>query len=117
MLLNDGIATIYERCDVSGPGEAPRYERVVRSKSYYAEIDFETSPANPTDKRSERRIDARVRIQQCRGIREEDETVLESFHERERSKRSYRIVRAYHGTDEESGMPISDLSLKEVSKG
>lgn len=116
MLLNDGIATVYALRDASGPGEAPRYERAVRVKSYYAEISFETSPTNPTGKRNEHRIDARVRIQQCRKIREDDEAMLESFHEREKSGKMYKIVRAYHGTDDESGLPISDLSLEEVSK-
>ena len=115
MLLKDGIATVYARTDVSGPGEAPRYERAMRTKSLYAELSFETSPADPTKRRRELRTDARIRIKQCREIREEDEVELESFHQDTGAAR-YRVQRAYHGTDEENGDAISDLTLVEVKR-
>ena len=116
MLLKDGIATVYARMDVSGPGEAPRYERAVREKCLYAELSFETSPADPTKKRRELRTDTRIRIRQCRAIREEDEVELESFHEESGLQTLYRVQRAFHGMDEESGEAISDLTLMEVKR-
>lgn len=116
MLLGDGILTVYEERDVSGPGEKPRYEKAERTRSYYAELSFDTRPVNPTGSRSEQRVDARVRIRQCREIREDDVALMESFHKRTPEKREFRIVRAFHGTDEESGLAISDLSLEEVGK-
>jgi len=116
MLLKDGIATIYEQRDTSGPGEKPRYERFERARSYYAELSFDTRPVNPTGERREQKIDARIRIRQCRAIREDDLARIDSFHEAGADGKMYKVVRAYHGTDEESGLPISDLSLEEVGK-
>lgn len=116
MLLDDGIATIYASEDVSGAGDAPKYARIERTQSYYAELGYETKPEDPTGRRTEQRIDARIRIQQCRAIREDDVAQLGSFHDGKESGLLYKIVRAYHGVDEENGMPISDLSLMEVSK-
>lgn len=116
MLLKDGIATVYARRDASGAGGAPRYVRGdARTKSLYAELSFETSPADPTKRRRELRTDARIRIKQCREIREEDEVVLESFHQ-DTGAACYSVQRAYHGTDEESGDAISDLTLMEVKR-
>lgn len=116
MLLDDGIVTIYAQEDVSAPGDAPRYEKTMRTQSYFKRLSFETKPEDPTGRRTEQQIDARIRIQQCRAIREDDVAQLDDFAEEEKSGLFYRIVRAYHGTDDENGMPISDLSLSEVSK-
>ena len=54
-----------------------------------------------------------MRILQCRSITHGDTAALLSFADGQ--TRTYRITRAYHGTDEESGEAITDLSLQEVS--
>lgn len=115
MLLKDGLITLYRKTDVSKPGGMPKYEEHAYMQSFYAELQFETRPVYPTEGREERRTDARVRMMQCRGIREDDEASLQSFHGGADSKKRYKITRAFHGTDDESGAPISDLSLEEVS--
>lgn len=115
MLLKDGMITLLRKTDVSDPGSMPRYEDRSYSQSYYAELHFETRPVYPTEGREERRIDARVRMRQCRDIREDDEAALCSFHPGALAGKRYKVVRAYHGEDSESGMLISDLSLEEVS--
>ena len=110
MLLDRGICTVYAERDVSGPGEMPRYEKSVKAQSYYAELDFETSPRWPTEHREETRTAARVRIMQCRYIDKNDVAALMDFSEEK--EKAYRITRAFHGTDEESGITISDLTLE-----
>ena len=115
MILKDGIISLHRRRDISSPGDMPRYADETYECGYYAELHFETRPVHPTDARTERRIDARVRMLLVRGIREDDEATLDSFREAEASGRRYRIVRVYHGEDAESGALISDLSLEEVS--
>lgn len=114
MILDRGICTVYEQRDVSGPGEMPRYERTIKAQSYYAELGFETSPEWPTEGREETRIAARVRILQERTIQKDDLAALTDGLPRpgEEPGRLYRIRRAYHGTDKESGEAISDLSLE-----
>lgn len=113
MILDRGICTVYARRDISDPGDMPRYETETRTQSYYGELSFETTPQWTTEHREETRTDARVRILQCRRITHGDTAALLSFADGQ--TRTYRITRAYHGTDEESGEAITDLSLQEVS--
>lgn len=113
MILDDGICTVYAQTDVSGPGGLPRYDKErVRTQSYYGELEFETSPRWPTEHRKENRVSARVRILQCREIKEDDVCELQSFSDTSGAGRTYRITRAYHGTDDESGERITDLTLE-----
>lgn len=113
MILDSGICRIIVREHAGEPGNMPALEDAeTRCAGYYAELGFETSPAYPTRDRVERRTDARVRILQCRDIREDDVALLTPF--ASGAERRYRITRAYHGTDEESGEAITDLTLEEV---
>ena len=112
MQLDRGVCTVYAEKDMSGPGEMPRYERNMKAQSYYAELDFETEPRWPTEHREETRTAARVRILQCRSIDKNDIAVLVDFTGEQAAERTFRITRAYHGTDDESGMRISDLTLE-----
>ena len=113
MQLDRGICTVYTQTDISESGGMPRYERRIKAQSYYGELSFETSPQWPTEHREETKTAARVRILQCRSITHGDTAALLSFADGQ--TRTYRITRAYHGTDEESGEAITDLSLQEVS--
>lgn len=113
MILDDGVCTIIWAENSAGPGCLPTLrDSGVRFASYYKELSFETSPAYPTANRLEQRADARVRIHQCREIREDDVAELRRYAGGEATR--YRITRAYHGVDEESGEPITDLTLREV---
>lgn len=115
MQLDRGICTVYAQTDVSGPGGLPRYDvESVRTQSYYGELNFETSPQWPTENREENKIAARVRILQCREIRQHDACELVDFSSASGAGRMYRITRAYHGTDDESGERITDLTLEVV---
>ncbi len=112
MLLDRGICTVYTKTDVSGPGEKPRYEKTIKAQSYYGQLSFETSPQWPTEHREETKIAERVRILQCRSIRKEDVAELLDFADGTQKPQTYKISRAYHGIDDESGEAISDLSLE-----
>ncbi|MBR5225467.1 MAG: hypothetical protein IKV90_07385 [Clostridia bacterium] len=113
MILDDGICTVYAQTDVSGPGGLPRWDPdTVRTESYYKELNFETSPQWPTEHRPENKVAGRVRILQCRGIQQNDVAKLLSFSDASGEGRMYRISRAYHGTDDDSGERISDLTLE-----
>ena len=115
MILDSGICRILAREGVEEPGLMHALEDAeVRFESCYGELGFESSPAYPTRDRLERRTDARVRILQCRAIREDDAAILISFSEG--GERRFRITRAWHGADEESGEAITDLSLEEVCR-
>lgn len=105
---------MYEQRDVSGPGEMPRYERAVKAQSYYGELQFETSPVWPTEHREETKIAARVRILQERRITKGDHAALTPGMPEAEPERMYKVVRAFHGIDDENGQAISDLSLEVI---
>lgn len=113
MILDDGICTVYERKNIAVPGNMPAYEEIERFQSWYRELSFETSAAYPTEYRKERQTDARIRIMQCRDIRENDVAELSKMGNQDGAKRFF-VTRAYHGTDDESGQEITDLTLAEV---
>lgn len=115
MILDRGLCRIYRRISVTEPGGKPKSEEELIFESYYGELNFETSPARPTEKREETQTAARIRILQNRRIRKEDVAELIPFDGAEVKTEKYRIARAWHGNDDESGEQISDLTL-EVSE-
>ena len=112
MILDKGIATIYRKRNTAGPGEKPTFEDVQYWQSWYGELDFETSPARPTDTREEIAHGARVRVLQNRQITNHDRIELAPTGG---EVVVYEVGRAYHGTDEDSGEQISDLTLEVIA--
>lgn len=115
MILDSGICTIFARRNIASPGSMPVYEHTQRGQAWYGLLDFETSPHNPTDERTERETSARIRIHQRRDLHEDDVVILAAVETVEDDARPYKITRAYHGRDDDSGEPITDLTLEEVS--
>lgn len=111
MILDRGICTICHTIDTAAPGEAPSLENRPFWESWYGELSFETAPARPTDSREDLRTDARIRVLQNRAITTRDVVTLTAV---DGTATTYRVRRAYHGTDTESGEPISDLSLEVI---
>lgn len=115
MVLDHGICSIFARENVAGAGEMPDYAHTLKCQAWYGLLDFETSPANPTDDRKERETAARIRILQRRDLHEDDVVILAPVDVVEENARPYKITRAYHGHDDDSGELITDLTLEEVS--
>ena len=111
MNLDKGICTVYHTENTAAAGAKPVLRETAYFESWYGELNFETSPARPTDARKEIRTDARIRILQNRSIKEHDRVALSVYSQ---DPEHYEIERAYHGTDDESGELITDLSLKKV---
>ena len=114
MILGDGICTVFERRDVSGEGEMPRFEYAPKVKSYFAHLDFVSGTTWTTQGREDVVVDARIRILQDRRVTPQDSVVLLDC-ESAKGQERYEIDRVYHGRDEESGMLISDLTLRRVT--
>lgn len=111
MILDRGICEVYRKTDTSGAGYMPAFSDVLIHKGWYGELDFETAPARPTESREEIRTDARVRILQNRGINNHDRVALTPTGG---TTSRFEVTRAYHGTDDESGELITDLTLEVV---
>lgn len=118
MILDSGICTIFRATDSALPGEMPVKTYTILGKSWFGELSFESSPARPTEGRQEHRIDNKIRIIQNRSVHENEDVVvlreLNAFSERLSGDEVYRIVRAYHGTDDDGPTPITDLSLEVI---
>ena len=112
MILDKGIATLSHKTNTAAPGGKPAWTATAYYQSWYGELNFETSPAYPTDRREEVRTDARIRVLQNRGITELDLCTLQPVNG---AARPYRVRRAYHGRDDESGELITDLSLEVIT--
>lgn len=113
MILDSGIAIIYRVANIAESGEMPVEGWTEIYRSYYGELDFETSPARPTPHRKETETNLRIRIIQDRNIRNEMRVAL--INGCGKTPPIYEITRAFHGTDDESGESITDLNLREVS--
>ena len=115
MILDRGICTVFRREDNSSAGDMPRGVYSVLHTSWYGELSFETSPVRPTEGRRENRTDARVRVLQCRDVRQNDVAVLRQvadWGQVTAEDTVYRITRAYHGLDDDGPTPVTDLSLE-----
>ena len=112
MILDRGICVIYRKTSTTPAGGKPTATLSAIHESYYGELSFETAPARPTENREETNTAARVRILQNRGIRNQDTAELIPFDGTQSKPQTYRITRAYHGTDSENGEQITDLTLE-----
>ena len=106
MILDSGICTVYEVKNVAPPGGMPRTALVQKHQSWYAELNFETAPKD-TAMQEVVETSARIRVLQNRSITNHNVVILADGEQ-------YEVTRAYHGTDEESGEPITDLTLTKV---
>ena len=115
MILDDGVCSVFAKTDVSAPGDMPEYSYQLRHQAWYGLLSFETSPANPTEYREERETAARIRILQCRSLHEQDMVQLIATNTPNETTSRFSITRLYHGTDDESGELITDITLEEVA--
>ena len=112
MILDRGTCTIYRKTSTTPAGGKPTWTLAAIHEGYYGELAFETSPARPTDGREETETATRIRILQNRNIRNQDLAELAPFDGSSAKTEKYRIKRAYHGSDDDSGEPITDLTLE-----
>lgn len=111
MILDSGIAEFARKVNVAPKGGKPEYDYQPYYTAYYGELNFETSPAWPTESREEVRTDARIRVLQDRRINNHDRVTLT----RDDTETVFEVTRAYHGADDESGERITDVNLEAVS--
>ena len=107
MILDAGICTIYSTANGASAGGKPVEQLTQKYQSWYAELDFSTEPNYATEYREDVEASARIRVLQNRLITTRDMAMIGNVR--------YEIVRAYHGTDDNSGEPITDLTLRMVS--
>ena len=110
MILDKGICTIYTAANNALAGNKPIDQLTKKCESWYGELDFGSDPAYVTEFREDVETSTRIRIHQNRSISTRDAARLSV-----EAGVTYEITRAYHGTDDESGLPITDLNLRRVN--
>lgn len=113
MILDKGFCSIYEVTNTAAAGDMPIEGLTLKYQSWYGELDFSTVPYQ-AEFQEDVEISARVRIIQNRSISNHDVAILSNVLPPPSDAIQYRIVRAYHGIDDENGQPITDLSLEKV---
>lgn len=117
MILDAGICTVFHPGNSAEPGKMPTVTYTPIWASWYGVLNYETSPQWATEGRKEQKADGRIRIQQCDRITQDDIVILEhleSYDSRSEGATVYRIIRAWHGNDDDSPAKISDLTLEVV---
>jgi hypothetical protein len=113
MILDKGICSIFAVTKSAPAGGKPVDTLTLKYQSWYGELDFSSEPSYETDYREDVEVSARIRIHQNREVTTRDALYFSSASTPTGIR--YEIVRAYHGTDDESGIPITDLSLRRVN--
>lgn len=108
MILDKGICSVYKVDNIAIPGDMPKDGLVLKYQSWYGELNYETVPVEAAGQEGIE-ISARIRVLQNRVITNHDVVILPDNPEQQ-----YDIIRAYHGVDDESGEPISDLTLRKL---
>jgi hypothetical protein len=107
MILDKGICSIFS---VGGTVFNPTY--TLKYQSWYGELNFESAPSYPTEAREDVEVSARIRVIQDRSINNRDALFFSAS--TTPSGDRYEVTRTFHGVDEESGQPITDLTLRRV---
>ena len=101
MILDSGICSIFRR-------GVRAFERI--GASWYRELAFETQPSKENISDGVQ-TGARIRIHETREVARGDVMVLRDITTLAMFDPCYEVVRAYHGQDEDNGLPITDLTL------
>lgn len=116
MILDSGICTVFRREDTAEPGGMPEYKYAVLTQAWFGMLAFETAPRTQGGSRENTEISARIRIQQNLRISNHNVVVLRQTATLPEDCPRYDVTRAYHGTDDDNGQPITDLTLLEVEQ-
>lgn len=115
MILDSGILTVFRTVDTAEPGGMPDPSPSVIWRGWYGTRSFGGVRRDPTGHRPDTRIDEKVRILRFREVHAQDLVVLEDVRASVRSP-FFVIEDFYHGTDEESGEPVTDLYLRRFDR-
>ncbi len=101
MILDSGICSVFRR-----GGRA----FTLLTQSWYGELSFETQPSKENANKDVQ-TSARIRIHEARDIARGDVLVLRDVSALATFDPCFEVVRAYHGQDDDNGLPITDLTL------
>lgn len=114
MILDSGICSIFEKVNTSAPGFMPVFRFVRKAAGWYGVRNFSSRPTYLQQDKESTTVALKIRILQNLAVTNQDTVVLSDVPEVPASAVRYEVVRIYHGTDEQTGVPISDIDLEVV---
>ena len=106
MILDSGICLVYKITNTAAAGEMPNETLSLIGQYWYGELSFESSPVQLTESLEQVEIAQRIRILQNKSMHKKTVVKIGSD--------QFYVERIFHGSDQESGELISDLSLSRV---
>jgi hypothetical protein len=103
MILDTGICKVFKLVNTAAAGDKPNQTKQKIADAWYGELSYESRPVQYTESQEQVEISMRIRILRNRNITEK--AIVEIAGE------DYQVVRVFNGIDDDSGEPISDLSL------
>lgn len=113
MILDSGVCSIFERVNTAAPGFMPVYRFARKTAGWYGLRSFSSRPEYLRDKEATT-VALKIRILQDLSVTNLDTVVLADVEEVPADAVRYEVVRVYHGTDDQTGVPISDIDLEVV---
>ena len=90
----------------NAPGEYPILTLSSERKHYFAELSFSSEPNRDTENMEGVTVLKKIRILRDSAVSTQSAVELDGT--------VYEVYRVYHGTDDESGEQITDISLSKV---
>lgn len=109
MQLNDGVCNVCSWSNGANPGEKPIDTWGKLFDAWYKDLEFVSIPAYQTEHREDQQIDRKIRILHEPAARDARAVQISDI--------TYRIIRVFAGTDDESGERILDISLRRWDDG
>lgn len=116
MILDNGICSIFSVTNTGAAGNMPVESLALKYQSWYGELGFETAPIYATEAQEDIEVSTRIRVVGNREINNHDRLIFTANLTPPAGATQYEITRVYHGTDQECGQPISDLTLRLVKQ-
>jgi len=113
MILDAGYCSIYRTENIAEPGNMPVEGLILKFQSWYRELNFESSPKDIGAQEGVI-ISNKIRIVQNRDITNHDIAVLSVVLPPPVDASKYEVARAFHGTDDDNGQLITDLTLERL---
>lgn len=114
MLLDSGIYTAFSVLNGAKPGEMPKRMYAKKACGWYGVKDFSSSPTYLQNEKKSVTVAVKIRIIMNIHVTNHDVIVLSDVATMPEDCTVYEVVRVWHGADEESGLPISDIDLEVV---
>lgn len=114
MILDRGVCSVFARHNMAEPGFMPQWRYTRKTAGWYGVRSFSSIPSYIQKVKETTTIALSIRMLQDLSITNLDTVVLMDTDTVPAAVPRYQVVRVFHGVDDETGVPISDIDLEVV---